>query len=853
MKQRFGKFLPLWAIALAGLGATQSVLATEKPATTDELAELLEILEPEDRQPAASVTEWLAQIEATQIQVTGIQINPTEQGLSIVLETTADDLAIPAATTEGNRLTAIIPNAVLALPGGPEYQQDNPVEGISQVSVIPLSGDQVQVEIVGIEGPPTVTIQSEISGLVFAVDAVSPVASEEEELELTVTAERGPEGYAVPEVSPTTRTDTPILDTPTSIQVVPKQVLEDQQVTRIDEALRNVSGVTFGDTFGGVSIDFNVRGFDAPTLRDGFREFGGFTGANPALGNVERVEVLKGPASILYGELQPGGIINIVTEQPLDQPAYEIGLELGNRGFVQPQIDLTGPLTPKKDLLYRLNVSYSRDSDFIDSDVDIERFLVAPVLSWRISDRTNLTLKAEYATDSQPFDIGLPAIGNGVADVPFSSIIVEPENFVNSTLFRVGYSFEHQFNDRWEIRNAFEYSRRDLLNTAVLPLAFDEATGLVMRFPGSADIDATNFSLQTSVVGAFATGPIDHKLLVGVDLNRTDEQNLSRFDFASPSFLDIFNPVFGLAPIDSGSLPISFNEKVQTNRLGLFLQDQIKVLDNLILVAGVRYDTVDQNITNGPTASDPVGSEADQNDDAVTPRFGIVYQPLEFLSLFASYSQSFTPNTETTSSGELLPPERGEGFEVGVKAALLNERLFATLSYFDISRRNVATPDPLDPFSSVATGAQNSRGVELDVTGEILPGWNVIASYAYTDAEVSADNTIPEGNRLVNIPEHSGSVWSTYEIQSGDLQGLGFGLGFNFLGEREGDLANSFELDSYFLANAAMFYRRDNWRLALNFKNIFDVDYIVGSNNSRTFGSEVGEPFTVIGSVTVNF
>ncbi|MEO0377312.1 MAG: TonB-dependent receptor plug domain-containing protein, partial [Cyanobacteria bacterium P01_A01_bin.17] len=483
MNVRFGTFLQLWALVLINATVVPVALAAEEPAVAG-LGEAGSIA-PEHDQPATSVTEWLAQIEETLIQIQGVQINSTEQGLDIVLSTNTDTLNLPTTTTEGNRLTAVIPNAVLAIPDGPAYRQTNPATGIAEVSVTPLPEDQVQVEIVGTEAPPTVTIQNEATGLVFAVETVTLAASEEgEELEITVTAEREVEGgYIVPETSPTTRTDTPILETPTSIQVVPKQVLEDQQVTRLDEALSNVSGVTFGGTFGGTTLDFNVRGFDAPTLRDGFREFGGsFTGANPALGNVERVEVLKGPASILYGELQPGGVINIVTEQPLDHPAYEFGLKLGNRGFVQPQIDLTGPLTSNGDLLYRLNASYSREADFTDFDVDIERFFVAPVLSWQIGDRTNLTLKVEYANDSKPLDNGLPAIGDGVADVPFSSIIGEPDDSTTSALFRAGYSFEHQFNDQWEIRNAFEYSRRDLLNVGAVPFEFDEATGIVTRF-----------------------------------------------------------------------------------------------------------------------------------------------------------------------------------------------------------------------------------------------------------------------------------------------------------------------------------------------------------------------------------
>ena len=203
--------------------------------------------------------------------------------------------------------------------------------------------------------------------------------------------------------------------------------------------------------------------------------------------------------------------------------------------------------------------------------------------------------------------------------------------------------------------------------------------------------------------------------------------------------------------------------------------------------------------------------------------------------------------------GDPLEPERGEGFEVGAKAELLDGNLLVTLAYFDITRQNVATPDPVDPFSSVATGEQRSRGIELDVTGEILPGWKVIASYAYIDAEVTEDNIIPEGNRIFNTPEHSASLWTTYEIQEGNLEGLGVGLGFNFVGQRAGDLDNSFELESYFITNAALSYRRDNWRTALNFRNLFDVDYILAAANSRTFGVEPGDPFTVVASFSIEF
>ncbi|MEO0432109.1 MAG: TonB-dependent siderophore receptor [Cyanobacteria bacterium J06656_5] len=801
--------------------------------------------------PSPQKDSLLAQTEPTTI--TDIQLRSTDGTVELWLETSGD-LAPPTTSISGNTLTVEI-DAVLALTTADIFSVTDPAADITNITVTQIN-NRVRIDITGQETAPSITPSPNTTGLALTITPesgfVAEANGEDNALRLVVTGENE-DDYRVPNASTATRTDTPVLDIPASIQVIPQQVLEDQQVTRLDEALSNVSGVAFGGTFVNTSLNFNIRGFDAPTLRNGFRDFGGFTGVSPTITNLERVEVLKGPASILYGEVQPGGLINLVTEQPLSEPTYELAARVGNRGVFQPQVDLSGPITPDQRLLYRLNASYFHDDGFTDFDQDIEQTFVAPVLAWQISERTNLTINAEYLNDQQPFETGLVAFGDGVVDAPFDRIISEPDNFTDSELFRIGYDLKHDFNEQWHIRNAFEYSNRDLRNVSVLPLDFDETTGFVTRFPSQQKLDTENFSLQTNIVGEFATGSVGHTLFAGVDLNRTEDSEVTGFDFFTPSFLDIFNPVYGLVTIDEDNLPLFADNDIQTDRLGIYLQDQIDITDNLILLAGIRYDTVEQETTNNPTDLNPIGSETTQNDDAWTPRVGIVYQPVDFLSLFASYSQSFTPNPGTTAAGDPLKPEEGEGFEVGIKAELLEGDLLATLAYFDITRQNVATPDPLDPFSSVATGKQRSQGVELDIVGEIMPGWNIIASYAYTDARVTEDNVIPDGNGLFNAPEHSASLWTTYEITSGELQGLGFGAGFNFVGERDGDLDNSFVLDDYFLTNAGVFYRRDNWRFALNAKNLFDVDYIAASNNSRTSGLEPGAPFTIVGSVSVTF
>jgi len=690
-----------------------------------------------------------------------------------------------------------------------------------------------------------------------APEAETPGAQiqEGEAIELVVTAEREAESYRVPTATTGTRTDTPLRDIPASIQVVPQQVIEDQQVVRIEEALGNVSGVTYLGTNDNRGVSFSLRGFEnTPTLRDGFRLYNPFFQAFPEVANLERIEVLKGPASILYGELQPGGVINLVSKQPLSNPFYEAELQVGNREFVQPRFDLSGPLTSDGNLLYRFNGLYQHARSFRDYDTDIQRFSVAPALTWKISDRTDLRVSLEYINDRGPADFGTLASGNGIANIPPERVTNQPDDTITNDYLNVGYNFEHRFNDNWKLQNAFRHiSFKYNYSVLALPFTFDDATGILTRFFADQESEEKYYALQTNAVGKFTTRFAEHTLLLGVDLSRSEDRSETLFDTLTPLPLDIFNPDYDLiSKPNRTTLPVFQDEFQTADRLGIYLQDQISLSENLILLAGLRYDTVSQTTIDNLSP----GDEQTQRNDAFTPRVGLVYQPIEEVSLYGSYSQSFNPNQGTTVSGGSLEPERGEGYEIGVKADLLGEKLFATLAYFDITKQNVATEDPNFPGLgfSIATGEQRSQGVELDVTGEILPGWNVIASYAYIDAGVTADTNLDlVGSRLPGIPTHSAGLWTTYEIQRGNLQGLGFGLGFNFVGAREGGLPNSFEVDSYFISNAAIFYRRDNWRFALNLKNLTNADYIEAVGNDRVRGIYPGEPFTVLGSVSVQF
>ncbi|MBC7882783.1 MAG: TonB-dependent siderophore receptor [Anaerolineae bacterium] len=668
---------------------------------------------------------------------------------------------------------------------------------------------------------------------------------------------QGLRGYHPSKSSTATGTNTSILETPFSVQVIPQEVIRDQQAISIQEVVSNVSSVTYFGNTGGREANFNIRGFgnplgaSAPVLRDGYRLYGSFQ-AIPELANLQQVEVLKGPSSILYGQTEPGGIINLVSKQPLAKPFFEAEVQAGSRELVRPRIDLGGPLTADGNLLYRLNASYKHESSFRNFVTDSNRFSVAPILRWKIDERTDLSFNLEYTYNRGPADFGITQFRDGVAPVAREFVVNNPDDSVTTDYLSLGYSFEHRFDDNWKIRNGFRYISYNYdYGVVALPLIVQDET--VTRFYADQDGQDRSYSLFTNVVGNFTTGTIKHTLLAGVDLNRSESRIISLLDFANPSPLNIFNPDYVLVPKPSRSALSLFNDTLTTNnQLGIYLQDQIYLLDNLILAPGLRYDSVTQRATNTPTPFTE-GGVSERTSDALTPRLGLLYRPLPELSLFTNYSRSFNPTTSIGENGVPLEVERGEGFEFGVKSKLFNQKLLATLTYFDITKQNVAVVDPQNPLFTISVGEQKSQGVELDIAGEILPGWKVIGSYSYIDAKVTKDTTLENiGNPLFGVPKNKASLWTSYTLQQGELQGLGFGIGLEYLGNRFGDLANSYQVGDYLIGNASVSYRRDKYRLAVNIRNISNAKYIesVTGNNG---GIYPGAPLTVIFSLSSEF
>ncbi|MBW4651561.1 MAG: TonB-dependent siderophore receptor [Kaiparowitsia implicata GSE-PSE-MK54-09C] len=828
---------PVWAqVAASPLSSPVQGEVEEdtEPQLTTNILQLTEL-----DQPATTVEDWVAQIEASLIQITDVRVEATDAGLQVILETAAGELSLSEIRAVGNALIADIANATVA----EEFSQSNPIEGIALVSVSQLPGDTVRVAITGTDATPVAEVMPETQGLVLAVTlGDADAVAEEDAIQVVVTGEQD-EGYNPRSATTATRTETPLRDIPQSIQVIPEEVLRDQRAD-ISSALLNAPSVRNSAPTNFDSLRLQVRGFFSQPTLNGIRDTNGLaSNIGPDLTGIERIEVLQGPNSVLFGTSSPGGTVNFVTKQPLSDPYYFIEGTVGSFNFYRGEIDLSGPLDDSGRVLYRLNTSY-RNQEFFTDLSETRNLVVAPVISVELGENTNLIVEGGYRNLYQDnYNLGLPATGtifsNPNGDIPRDRITNEGELGVEAT--RIGYRLEHQFSENWSLNNTFRYGYVNYDGGGInigTELLSDNRT-LLRTFNDLQD-QYYDYRLVTNILGRFSTGSIDHQLLFGIDLGRLD--NSLRFTGRSGAPIDLFDPIYGQS---SGDITFELDTNTVTDELGFVLQDQIELADNLNLLLSGRFDLFRQ--TNRDFLAN---TEASQSGEAFSPRVGIVYQPIPAISLYASYSRSFEPAIGASFSGEDFEPTRGTQFEVGVKTDITDD-LSATLALYDITQSNVLTDDPGNPGFSIQTGEQQSQGIELSLTGEILPGWNVFASYAHNDARVTEDNSIPVGNRVQRTTPHAASLWTTYEVQQGDLQGLGFGLGLFYVGDRAGDAANTFEVPSYLTTDAAIFYEQNRFRAALNFKNIFDVDYF--ENAFSRLRVSPGAPFTVQGTISWTF
>ncbi len=799
--------------------------------------------------PYTSV-QWLTQEppptsggESEIVQVTGVRLNPTSNGLEIILETNSNQQLLVSPSVSGKTFVANINNAQLALPEGKPFRANNPAVGITAVTVTQQGANSIRVTVAGKAGVPTEQVVQRDRTLVLNLTPAASTTAEP--IEVVSTGKPPESGYTVPDATTATKTPLPLRDIPQSIQVIPRRVIQDRGVVREDELTDNVPSVQRAIGFGEAS-GYYIRGFFVgyENLRNGFRDLGAI--APRGFANVDRVEFLKGPAAVLYGSgFAPGGIVNTVTKKPLDTPFYNVNLTAGSYSFYYPTLDFTGPLTSNRSLLYRLNASYQNADSYRDFTGNETEF-VAPAFTWRIDPRTTLSTELEYLNSNYVFESGFPLVPESLR-LPVNRFLSEPGlRRTNLDSTSITYDFVHKFSDNWKIRQGFNTVIADVnvgdARIARLSLEADRRT--LDRRSRKGPQDNHNYTLQNEVFGNFNTGFLRHNVLVGLEL--------SRFNYgykvlgARLAPIDIFDPVYGARP-GPFSPSLGFAGEYGSDNLGVYFQDLVEILPNLKLLGGGRFDLNDSFNKNRPNGT----LLNEQTETHFSPRVGIVYQPIKSTSLYFNWSNYFSPQFFGRSrTGAIFQPDIGEQFEAGIKQELLKNRLSATLALYQITRQNVLTADPVDNDFSVQTGEQKSRGVELDVAGQVLPGWNIIVTYAYTDAFVSKDNVIPIGNQLVGVPYNSASLWTTYQLQSGNLKGLGFGLGLVYAGDVQVALPNTFRAPSYVRTDVALFYRRNNFRIGLNVKNLFSVKYFYTDGGFNLFPAP---PLTVLGTVSLQF
>lgn len=639
------------------------------------------------------------------------------------------------------------------------------------------------------------------------------------------------DGYIAYRSATATKTDTPLIEIPASVSVVTSEQIEAQQPKTVTQALRYTPGVTSEVAGGQIIADqLIIRGFQQGTgrlLRDGLRSFPsdylGWDAPEPY--GLERIEVLRGASSVLYGASDPGGQINLVTKRAPSSPQYQVQVQGGTHDYSHAAFDIGAPLDPEGVWAYRLT-GLVRSNDVQVDKIHNERTFVAPTFTWRPSAATEFTLLTEYQKQTGNFANALPAEGtvldNPNGRIPRHRYIGEPDfdRSVNEKT-SVGYLFEHKFNDVFTVRQNLRYSHVRHSSDELFVLGWADADKRqVSRFAdsrsGSGDVLAVDNQLQAK----FSTGPADHTLLAGLDYSRVKYSQWQQLGMAAP--LDLFSPVYGNT--DMMMLPASdYRQTVQ--QTGLYLQDQVKLDKKWVVLLGGRYDWV-RNENSATWASAPV-----QNDEKFTGRAGLVYLSDSGLAPYISYSESFLPATGRTFDNQVFKPEMGQQYEIGVKYEPRNMNVMYTLALFDLTKKNVSTPDPANPGFNIQEGQTRSRGVELEAKVGLASNLDLMASYTWNDVKVTR-STEPgiQGNRPARVPEQMASVWVDYRLPlAGPLAGLRVGGGVRYVGSSYGDRENTFKVPSATVVDAMLRYEFTPGRglaLSLNASNLFDKQYV---------------------------
>jgi len=645
-----------------------------------------------------------------------------------------------------------------------------------------------------------------------------------------------------------TKTDTPLIEVPQSVSVITAEQMRERGIQGIEEAVWYTAGAQGGGYGQDTRSDWLlVRGFgparymDGLTLTDGV--WTGGTRIEPY--GLERLDVLKGPSSVAYGAMPPGGLVNMVSKRPTTDTLREVEVTLGNYDLRQAAFDFGGALGDSGTLSYRLT-GLARNSDNVVDYVKDDRYFFAPALTWKPGEDTELTVLARWQkADTAQGGGFLPAAGtllpNPHGKIPRERYTGEPGwNDYVKTMRSLGYEFSHRFSDAVTFRQNLRYGEVDVDHDGVGAFGLQDDQRTLTRYYFPLEEASKSFAVDNHVEWKFGAGGWDHTVLAGIDYRRLDSDYRSAFAFGAPS-LDIFDPVYGASVVKPAYT--SRTDKVQ-QQIGVYVQDQIRI-DRWVITAAGRQDRVrtrtDQLLEN------PVRRER-QNDSKFSGRVGVNYLFESGWAPYVAWSQSFEPTVGAAFDGRTFVPTTGEQIEAGLKFQPASGRALLTFAAYEIKQKNTLTVDPVHTLFSVQQGETRVRGAELEGRWNFANGLSVYGAYTYTDSEVTRSNDIGAlGKQIALQPRNVASLGADYTIGYGALSGLGFGAGVRYTGEHYGDTYNQWKTPSYTLFDAAAHYDLDAWRFQLNASNLSDKEYVSVCNSAAW--CYYGYPRTVTASV----
>ena len=660
-------------------------------------------------------------------------------------------------------------------------------------------------------------------------------------------------GYQPVSTTTATRSDTPLINIPQAVNIVSQDVLKDQKAQSLDDALSNISGINQSNTLGGTQDAVIRRGFgdnrDGSILTDGFKT------ALPRSFNAttERVEVLKGPASTLYGILDPGGMVNVVTKKPQQAFSGEIYGSASSFGGGTTGLDFTGPIKDT-DFAYRL-ISEYKNVDYWRNFGKTKDWIISPSLSWYGED-TEVTLSYMHEDYSVPFDRGtIFDLNTGHAvNVDPKIRFDEPYNISKGSSDLASVNIKHEFNENWSLNLGYTYSYNEYSDNQARVMAYNAKNGnLTRRADATQGSEIYNHAMRADLTGDVEIGGLRNELLFGTSYDYANTLRTDLIRCPQSVNFNIYNPVYGKMPACTTVSKADSDQTEIISTASAYMQDSLHLTDQWILVGGLRYQYYDLTAGKGR----PFVTNTDSNGSKWVPSGGIVYKLTPDISLYANVAKTFRPQSSIASYYGNLPPEEGVSYEVGSKFEIA-DGMTANVALYTSNKKNVAYSEVIDGETYVQTaGLVRARGVEVDVAGEITDELSMIASYGFTDAKVLEDPTYA-GKWPVNVPRHTGSLFFTYDF--GEVGGNGntlkVGVGARGAGKRAGINTNAYFLPGYIVADAFAAYTFKMERpltLQLNLKNIFNKTYYTSSIGSTNLGNQIGEPFSAVLTASVKF